>query len=98
MDTSDPVLASFEQQKKSTNSKVDKRLVQPWSMVQRIDKQVLRRRSRRAVLPPTSGKLALEAAQSSLGIQDPGFMKQWHLVIKAASHARRNGAEFLCFE
>lgn len=91
LDTSDRVLASFEQQKKNTDSKVDKRLVHPWSMVQRIDKQVLRRRSRRAVIPSSEGKLALEAAQSSLGIHDPGFIKQWHLVNH--SQTRKSGAD-----
>ncbi|KAI8337628.1 peptidase S8/S53 domain-containing protein [Chlamydoabsidia padenii] len=75
----DPVVASFEQQHKNAHSNgVHKRGLLPWFKVQRIDKQVLRKRSKRS--PPAFGKLVLEDAQSSLAIHDPGFMKQWHLI------------------
>lgn len=84
-DQVDPVLASFEQQKK--NGTLFKRSVDDsaaWSKVQRIDKQILKQRSKRAVLPRapilSSGKLVLEDAKASLGIKDPGFTNQWHLV------------------
>ncbi|KAI8086048.1 peptidase S8/S53 domain-containing protein [Halteromyces radiatus] len=79
----DPVLTLFDQHKKQL-SKRDS-ITSPWVKVNRIDKQVLKQRSKRAVLPPrapilTSGKLVLEDAQATLGIKDPGFDKQWHLV------------------
>ncbi|KAI8073114.1 peptidase S8/S53 domain-containing protein [Gongronella butleri] len=63
-------------------------LSSPWHRVHRIDKQVLRKRSKRAAIPAQlyprapvmSGKMLFEDAQQSLHIQDPGFDKQWHLI------------------
>ncbi|KAI8328486.1 peptidase S8/S53 domain-containing protein [Chlamydoabsidia padenii] len=84
-DQVDPVLASFEHQKKNhVLSKRDPAKSVAWSKVQRIDKQILKRRSKRAVIPRApilnSGKLVLEDAKTSLGIKDPGFTDQWHLI------------------
>ncbi|ORZ11236.1 peptidase S8/S53 domain-containing protein [Absidia repens] len=70
--------------KRSTTTKDDDPISDIWSKVQRIDKQVLKKRSKRAVIPRApvldSGKLVFEDAQKSLGIKDPGFTEQWHLV------------------
>ncbi|ORZ24046.1 peptidase S8/S53 domain-containing protein [Absidia repens] len=84
-DSDDPVVASFHQQKhQALVKRWDESHTFLWSKVQRIDKQKLRKRSKRAVIPPApvlnTGKLVLEDAQASLGIMDPGFTKQWHLV------------------
>ncbi|CAO3594041.1 unnamed protein product [Absidia cylindrospora] len=84
-DTDNPIVASFHQQKHQALAKRwgDTHTLL-WSKVQRIDKQKLKKRSKRAVIPPApvlnAGKLVLEDAQASLGIMDPGFTKQWHLV------------------
>lgn len=58
-----------------------------WNQVERIDAQIPRQRHKRMPIrrePPFSdllhGKAAMEDAQKTLGIKDPGFPKQWHLV------------------
>ncbi|KAI8140961.1 peptidase S8/S53 domain-containing protein [Fennellomyces sp. T-0311] len=77
----DPIVAEFHERKRW--SKRDG----IWDRVNRIDVQVPRQRTKRAIIPReppfteiTKGQAIMEDAQRELAIKDPGFPKQWHLV------------------
>ncbi|KAI9305889.1 peptidase S8/S53 domain-containing protein [Cunninghamella echinulata] len=78
----DQVVQLFDTFKKRSLTK--RSINDEWSKVETIKKQVLKKRTRRAVIPRapilTSGKMILEDAQKTLKIADPGFSRQWHLV------------------
>ncbi|ORX51333.1 hypothetical protein DM01DRAFT_1289941 [Hesseltinella vesiculosa] len=82
----DDIIHAFEQMKHSQTTLAKRHLdtdLTPWHRVHRIDRQVLRQRTRRAVLPRApimTGELLFEDAQKTLDIQDPGFGQQWHLI------------------
>ncbi|ORZ03174.1 peptidase S8/S53 domain-containing protein [Syncephalastrum racemosum] len=85
-DDTDPIIEAFHAHKRRhlTARSVDATY---WNQVERIDPQIPRQRHKRVPLrrePPFSdllhGKAAMEDAQKTLGINDPGFPKQWHLV------------------
>lgn len=80
-----------------------------WDRVHAMDAQVPRQRVKRAVLPEqhhvkreppfveiNQGKLTLEDAQETLGIQDPGFPRQWHLVWFARGCKRIMNSSMQC--
>ncbi|KAI7862118.1 peptidase S8/S53 domain-containing protein [Spinellus fusiger] len=84
-DDQDDVLAAFEEHKKQGLVRRET----SWSMVNTIERQVFRRRIKRGPLPreylerapvKLQGAAALKLAQNTLGIHDPGFPMQWHLV------------------
>lgn len=72
----DPVIAKYNQLL-SSNWKRDE---QPWAKVKSIEKQIPKRRVKRGPIPILTPKERVVDAQQSLGIQDPLFNKQWHLV------------------
>lgn len=89
----DPILEAFHAHKERRwLGKRDTENNDWWDRVHAMDAQVPRQRVKRAVLPEhhvkreppfveiNQGKLTLEDAQETLGIQDPGFPRQWHLV------------------
>lgn len=93
-DDEDPILISFQRHKEE-RQRIAKRDNDPFEMVHRIDRQVPRKRFKRGVMMPpprhlvereppfaeiNQGMVALARAQQTLGIQDPGFPRQWHLV------------------
>lgn len=51
-----------------------------WHQVKAFDKQVLKKRTKRAPLFITNGTQILQDAQKEFKIKDPLFPKQWHLV------------------
>ncbi|KAG1415661.1 hypothetical protein G6F58_006378 [Rhizopus delemar] len=72
----DPVIAKYNQLL-SSNWKRDE---QPWAKVKSIEKQIPKRRVKRGPIPILTPKERVVDAQQSLGIQDPLFNKQWHLI------------------
>lgn len=70
----DAILSSFHRFK---NSHITKRS-SPWQNVQSIDKQVLKRRTKRGPIPPPEEEFV--QIQRTLNMNDPWLEKQWHLV------------------
>ena len=75
-ETEDRVLAAFQHYKTLGLSKRDGH----WEKVQSIDKQVLRKRTKRGPIPEDVAKAQIKDAQQTLKIADPWFDQQWHLV------------------
>lgn len=74
----DQVLSDFHYFK---SLHLNKRDGNHWQKAQSIDKQVLKKRTKRGPIPRAPGVNAQVAdAQRSLGIADPWFNQQWHLV------------------
>ncbi|CAO3688258.1 unnamed protein product [Rhizopus stolonifer] len=73
-DGQDCVLEEFEKYKQSM-----KRDEQAWTKVQSIEKQIPKKRVKRGPIPSTAQERYLDARES-LGILDPLFDKQWHLI------------------
>ncbi|KAI9322267.1 peptidase S8/S53 domain-containing protein [Dichotomocladium elegans] len=93
LDETDPVVATFNARKQHRLAKRDDNSSEAfWDHVHRLDPQVPKKRVKRSVLPehlskreppfvePNPAKLTFEDAQETLGIHDPGFLNQWHLV------------------
>ncbi|KAI8079316.1 peptidase S8/S53 domain-containing protein [Thamnidium elegans] len=70
----DAILSQFYRHK---NLALNKREESPWHKVESIDKQVLKKRVKRGPIPPQD---LFTDAQKSLGMGDPWFEKQWHLI------------------
>lgn len=70
----DPVVSQFHSFKK-----LAKRHDDVWHRVSRLDKQIAKKRVKRGPIP-MDPKSALLDAQKALGINDPEFPTQWHLV------------------
>lgn len=71
-DAEDPILSKFQYYKNSFR----KRDSSHWQNVESIDKQVLKKRTKRGPIPPPP----LEEVQKTLNMNDPWLEKQWHLV------------------
>ncbi|KAI8973037.1 peptidase S8/S53 domain-containing protein [Pilobolus umbonatus] len=69
----DPVLSLFHEYQHKTLSKRDSL----WSRVKTIDKQVPKKRVKRGPIPP---KDKVDLTAETLGIKDPMFREQWHLI------------------
>lgn len=83
-DSHDRVLARFEQLKNlRSDSSSNKRSLQKIRDIISVDKQTLRKRHKRAPppIPTPINEDEENAILSSLGVNDPGFQYQWHLVI-----------------
>lgn len=70
----DVILSSFHHYK-SLN--LNKREESAWQKVQSIDKQILKRRTKRGPIPQQDD---FAEVQKTLSLNDPWFEKQWHLV------------------
>lgn len=70
----DLILSNFHHYK---SLGLNKRQDSPWQKVQSIDKQVLKRRTKRGPIPPTND---VADVQKTLNMTDPWLEKQWHLV------------------
>ncbi|CAG8471703.1 9667_t:CDS:2 [Cetraspora pellucida] len=83
-ETHDRVLARYEQLKnlRRSNSSSKKRSMQIIDSILSVDKQVLRKRHKRAPppIPSPKNETGLVTIADSLGIADPGFEYQWHLL------------------
>ncbi|CEG80867.1 Putative Proprotein convertase PC7 (Fragment) [Rhizopus microsporus] len=80
-DGQDGIVTKFHQYKQYYESlSLSKRQEQAWAKVQSIDKQIPKRRVKRGPLPILTPKERVVDAQVSLGIKDPLFDKQWHLI------------------
>lgn len=76
----DQVLTDFEHHKaQSLLNKRDENQ-HHWHLVKRLDKQVLKKRTKRAPIPTLNATQLLLDTQKDLHIKDPLFPKQWHLV------------------
>ncbi|CEP17954.1 hypothetical protein [Parasitella parasitica] len=72
----DPVLANFDKLKHLSLAKRDA-TSHHWHKVKAIEKQALKRRSKRGPIPADK---QLVDAQKTLSIADPWFPQQWHLI------------------
>lgn len=73
-ESEDVILSEFNRYR---NLDLTKRQESPWHKVQSIDKQVLKKRTKRGPIPPQD---LFTKVQKSLGLNDPWFERQWHLV------------------
>ncbi|CAO3653385.1 unnamed protein product [Mucor hiemalis] len=74
--TEDKVLSDFQHFKSLHLNKRDGSSSH-WQNVQSIDKQVLKKRTKRGPIPVNE---EMKDAQKTLGIADPWFDQQWHLI------------------
>ncbi|KAI9313429.1 peptidase S8/S53 domain-containing protein [Dichotomocladium elegans] len=84
-DENDLLMAAFKSQKQKHHASMSRRDSGHvyWDLVLRIERLAARKRVKR-VLPLTlrgaDGTILLNDTENMLGIRDPGFDKQWHLV------------------
>lgn len=86
----DRVLSDFEYFKSQSIYKRDEDQ-HHWLQVKQLDKQVLKKRTRRAPVPPVvNATRLLQDTQKELHIKDPLFPKQWHLVRSIAIKSEKD--------